>query len=235
MKRIFAAALAAAVALSLVFAAAGCANDGGGDTPPDYGTLTIADVSVAVGESAKLEPVFSKGDPLEITYTFDGSDIRIEDDTVYALVADKTVEVTATTEHHSTTFTVTTTPPDYGKLVINDVNTWVDYFPSDFVPVYTDADHAGTEIDYEYDESLISLDADNCTVTALKAGTATVKATLGAYQTSFTVNCLPAVSMTGSIKRSFPRHGKAKRTTAFPPPSSATPSSIRVIFGRIST
>ena len=199
MKRIFAAALAAAVALSLVFAAAGCANDdGGGDTPPDYGTLTIADVSVAVGESAKLEPVFSKGDPLEITYTFDGSDIRIEDDTVYALVADKTVEVTATTEHHSTTFTVTTTQPDYGKLVINDVNAWVDYFPSDFVPVYTDADHAGAKIDYEYDESLITLDADSCTVSALKEGTATVKATLGAYQTSFTVNCLPAVSMTGS-------------------------------------
>ena len=39
------------------------------------------------GAPARASLSVKKGDQLEITYTFDGSDIRIEDDPVYALVA----------------------------------------------------------------------------------------------------------------------------------------------------
>ena len=96
-----------AVCLFMAFAAAlFCAACGGGD----YGTLTIADIeNLEVGKTAAIEPVFSKEEfTEEITYSFTGDAIAIEDGTVTALEGGATVRVTATTEHHETTFKVTT-------------------------------------------------------------------------------------------------------------------------------
>ncbi len=78
---------------------------------------------------------------------------------------------------------------DYGTVAIEDVNAWVSYPASDFIPVFSEPENADKEISYEYDKSLIELDAQQCTVKALKEGTATVTAIFGSYKTEFTVTC----------------------------------------------
>ena len=80
----------------------------------DNGTLTIDDIEdLAVGERAEINAVFTPSGASEtITYTFEGNDIEISDGYVYALVADRTVTVTATTRNHETTFTVSTVNAD---------------------------------------------------------------------------------------------------------------------------
>lgn len=105
----------------MAFAAAlFCAACGG----EDYGTLTIADIeNLEVGKTAAIEPVFSKEEfTEEITYSFTGDAIAIEDGTVTALEGGATVRVTATTEHHETTFKVTTAEEKvYGTFTVEDV------------------------------------------------------------------------------------------------------------------
>ena len=103
-----------AVCLFMAFAAAlFCAACGG----EDYGTLTIADIEeLEVGKTAAIEPVFSKEEfTEEITYSFSGDAIAIEDGTVTALEGGATVRVTATTEHHETTFRKKCTVPSPWK------------------------------------------------------------------------------------------------------------------------
>ena len=80
----------------------------------DNGTLTIDDIEdLVVGERAEINAVFTPSGASEtITYTFEGNDIEISDGYVYALVADRTVTVTATTRYHETTFTVSTVNAD---------------------------------------------------------------------------------------------------------------------------
>lgn len=80
----------------------------------DNGTLTIDDIEdLVVGERAEINAVFTPSDASEtITYTFEGNDIEISDGYVYALAADRTVTVTATTRYHETTFTVSTVNAD---------------------------------------------------------------------------------------------------------------------------
>ena len=73
-------------------------------TAPNIGTLTIEDIEIKEGSSKKINAVFSSESyEGEITYTFDGEDIRIEDGKVTAIVGDKTVTVTATTAYHTVT------------------------------------------------------------------------------------------------------------------------------------
>ena len=80
----------------------------------DNGTLTIDDIEdLVVGERAEINAVFTPSGASEtITYTFEGNDIEISDGYVYALAADRTVTVTATTRYHETTFTVSTVNAD---------------------------------------------------------------------------------------------------------------------------
>lgn len=89
----------------------------GGQTPTDYGTLTIADVSVDYQKTANIVPVFSKNAE-EIVYSFNGNDISITGNVVTGNTANAVVVVTATTEHLSTTFTVTVSAQTY-KIKIN--------------------------------------------------------------------------------------------------------------------
>lgn len=103
-KSLFSKALAVLIALTtLGFAACGEKSD----TPPDYGELTVEDVSVNYRGNATINPVFSVPESAEeITYTFEGSNIAINGNTVRGLVPETTTVVTATTEHHSAQFNV---------------------------------------------------------------------------------------------------------------------------------
>ena len=86
---------------------------------------------------------------------------------------------------------------DYGTVSIDGITAWVGFPASDFIPVFSEPDNADKEISYEYDRSLIELDAEKCTVRALKEGTATVKTTFGSSTGEFTVNCV-AVDTSGT-------------------------------------
>ena len=77
---------------------------------PDYGTLTLNDVTIAFGQETLLYPAFSNEEyEDDVEYSFEGGNIAIEDGKVKGLVPDTTTTVTATTEHHQATFTVTVT------------------------------------------------------------------------------------------------------------------------------
>ena len=135
----------------------------------DYGTLTIEDVTVEVGETVALSPQFSHPAKAEdIKYEFEGNDIKIDGGYVTALVGGKTVEVTAKTEHHETTFTVTTLV-DYGALYIEDVFAWVDYPASEFTAEFEYPEYA-EDLVYSYDETKLSIDEENMTITVKEAG-----------------------------------------------------------------
>ncbi len=185
--------------LCLILAACGserAATDGG---PMDYGTLTIADVedlSTQEGTRARLRPQFSNPEYKEdVTYSFEGNDIVIENGYVTALVGGKTVTVTAKTSHHEVTFTVTTVA-FYGKLSIEDVYAWVDY-PESELDVFFSIPEMAEALTYEYDETALTVDPEKKTVKALKTGTYTVKARSENFSASFTVS-VPAVDTTGS-------------------------------------
>ena len=109
-----------AVLMSVSVAAfAGCGDkkdpdDGGtNNQTEDYGTLTIADVKVCITDDractfAEIVPVFSKPDKAEtLTYTYDTSEIRIENGIVTPLKRiDKKVNVRAKSEHFNVVFGV---------------------------------------------------------------------------------------------------------------------------------
>lgn len=89
----------------------------------DYGTLSIADITVNEGATVDINPQFSleigQGD---ITYTFAGNNIFIQDNKVTGLVAGTETTVKAVTEHHEVTFKVTVVAVDRGTLKINNIS-----------------------------------------------------------------------------------------------------------------
>ena len=154
----------------------------------DYGTLTISDITglMTTSNPAKIRAVFSVPSRAEeITYTFEGNDIKIENGYVTALVGGKTVEVTAKTEHHETTFTVTTLV-DYGALYIEDVFAWVDYPASEFTAEFEYPEYA-EDLVYSYDETKLSIDEENMTITVKEAGEFVVSVSAENFKTTFTV------------------------------------------------
>ena len=136
----------------------------------DYGTLTVADVTVTVGQSKDLTPEFSKEEGKgEVSYTFSGSNISIADGKVTGLVAGTDTIVTATTEHLSALFKVTVVSPDYGTLTIEDI-TVEQGKEKDINPQFSKEEGRG-EVSYTFSGSNISI-ADG-KVKGLVAGTET--------------------------------------------------------------
>ena len=150
----------------------------------DYGTLTIADVEVGFEQTATINPVFSL--PIgesTIHYAYDTSKIVINGNLVYGLVANEVVTVTATTEHHSTTFTVTV-GDNYGTLSIANVD--VEHKKTATITPVFSTTAGQSEITYSYDTSKISISGN--TVTGLEANAeVTVTATTEHHSTTFTV------------------------------------------------
>ena len=158
-------------------------------TEIDYGTLTISDITGITTNSnpVKIRAKFSiPAREEEITYSFEGNDIKIEDGYVTALVGGKTVEVTAKTAHHETTFTVTTII-DYGALVINDVYAWVDYPVSELDVIFEYPEYK-EDLTYSYDETKLYINETNQTVEALAPGNFTVNVSSEHFKTTFTVH-----------------------------------------------
>ena len=156
------------------------------ETPEiDYGTLTIANITLEADGTADINPVFSKEEGRgEITYTFDGDDISIADGKVTALKPDTTTTVTAKTAHHEVTFTVTVKAVNYGALVIKSITLEADG-TADINPIFTKEEGRG-EITYTFEGDNISI-ADG-KVTALKPDTTTtVTAKTAHHEVTFTV------------------------------------------------
>lgn len=153
----------------------------------EYGILTIDNIENLVeGSEAQISSVFSMPEKAEtITYSFEGDYIMIEDGKVLALVGGKTVVVTATTEHHSATFTVTTDVAR-GDLNIDPVYAWVDYPLSKIIPVFSLPEYA-EHLEFEYDTSALSIDPKTYEITAFKDGVYNVNATSEHFNESFKV------------------------------------------------
>ena len=156
------------------------------ETPEiDYGTLTIANITLEADGTADINPIFTKEDGKgEITYTFEGDNISIADGKVTALKPDTTTTVTAKTAHHEVTFTVTVKAVNYGALVIKSITLEADG-TADIKPIFTKEEGKG-EITYTFESDSISI-ADG-KVTALKPDTTTiVTAKTAHHEVTFTV------------------------------------------------
>ena len=183
-KRIISVFLPVRCLFAMVFAACG------GDDK-DYGKLTVYKIeNLAVGQSQQINYVFSDANYAgEITYTFEGNDIKIENNTVTALVGGKKIMVTAKTQYHETVFAVfTVAAPDVeSKLVTNTVNCWLGY-PAAPLDIYFTDDYEKNSAIYEYDTSAMYIDATELTVLPRKTGSYTVKLETVYKQTEFVVN-----------------------------------------------
>lgn len=171
----------------LLVAALLCFSAACGEKEADYGSLSVPDVTLTVGESAPLEPVFSSGKEFAVEYSFEGDAIEIADGRVYALVANERVTVTARTRRHEVQFTVTTLQKPLFEIA--DFTAWVDGPVVDFEPVWLDSAYEGETIAYDYAESLLEIDAENCTAQGLAEGPVYVIASLDGYETMFVVQC----------------------------------------------
>ncbi len=150
----------------------------------NYGELYIDDISVIVGKKVEINPQFT-ADSYPIEYSFQGNSIKIENNTVEALVANQTVTVTAKTEYHKTVFNVTTLETA-GTVSFDNVNAFVGYPASDFYPTFSKPQFA-EKFTYSYDKSALTIDEEKQTVSALKAGTYYVTATSENFSGSFYV------------------------------------------------
>lgn len=183
MKKLMTLLLSLILALTC-FALVACGDDDGNGGKPDYGTLTIENITIAEGESKLVVPTFSKEEfKSDVTYTFDGEGISFVNGRVKGLAVGTTT-VTATTTYHTATFTVTVTA-DYGKIKITSPKAvWLNYSGQPIVATFTNPNHAG-EITYtltnEAQLSGITVKIENGVISATGstpvAKTAKIKAT----------------------------------------------------------
>lgn len=153
-----------------------------------YGTLKIADVeNLVTGETRPIEAVFSDESwQGEITYSFKSDAIEISNGTVTALKGGRTVTVTATTEHHTARFRVTTAEgsADRGTLSFADIEAEVEK-PVTLKPVFTPVS-SYVPVTYSFEGKDILI--ENGKLYALAEGKEiTVTANTAFHQTSFTV------------------------------------------------
>ncbi len=156
----------------------------------DYGTLSIKDIEglSTASNRAKIMYSFSnKKYAEEITYSFEGNDIKIEGGYVTALVGGKTVIVTAKTSHHETTFKVSTLV-DYGSLVIDDIYAWIGY-PESPIDIKFEFEDKKETLTFSYDKTKLEIDEQKLTVKALVAGEHVVNATSEHFNARFVVKC----------------------------------------------
>jgi len=122
MKKKLTLLLAILCALAVSVSLAAC-ND---PQPTDYGTLTIADVTLRQNQTQVIEPVFTK-EAYPIEYTYSGTDISISDDgVVTGVTAGTSTVVVARTEHHAVTFTVAVLAKGTMTVTVPDI-VYLDY------------------------------------------------------------------------------------------------------------
>ena len=182
MKKKLSVVIALVLTLALSLAFIGCNNDN--IKTDDYGTLTVANVTLAEGEEKALEITFSKPEKAEdIEYTFEGDAIEIKDGKVKALKGGVTVSVKAATAHHNATFTVTVTE-DFGTMSVENITAVVGEEKEIKVTFSKPEKAENAEYTFEGD----AIEIKDGKVKALKGGaTVTVTATTAHHSTTFTV------------------------------------------------
>lgn len=77
----------------------------------------------------------------------------------------------------------------YGTLTVSDTYAWLGDYPATEIALnFSKPDKAET-VSYEYDQTVISIDETNKTITALKEGSTEVTASSEHFETTFTVTC----------------------------------------------
>lgn len=78
---------------------------------------------------------------------------------------------------------------DYGTLSISDSYAWLGDYPATEIALNFSKPDKAEALSYEYDETVITIDETNKTITALKEGTAEVAVSSEHFETTFTVTC----------------------------------------------
>lgn len=140
-------------------------------------TVTIENMTMNVGETKTIVPVFSDETKAEeLSYSLNGNSVTVENGVITA-VKEGITEVTAYSEHYSVKFTVTVTVP----FTVKNAETFEGYF----MTVKPTFNGEATQVTYTSDSENIEITGYN--VKGITKGTATVTATDGSYTTTFTV------------------------------------------------
>lgn len=140
-------------------------------------TVTIENMTMNVGETKTIVPVFSDETKAEeLSYSLNGNSVTVENGVITA-VKEGATEVTAYSEHYSVKFTVTVTVP----FTVKNAETFEGYF----MTVKPTFNGEATQVTYTSDSENIEITGYN--VKGITKGTATVTATDGSYTTTFTV------------------------------------------------
>ena len=140
-------------------------------------TVTIENMTMKVGETKTIVPVFSDETKAEeLSYSLNGNSVTVENGVITA-VKEGITEVTAYSEHYSVKFTVTVTVP----FTVKNAETFEGYF----MTVKPTFNGEATQVTYTSDSENIEITGYN--VKGITKGTATVTATDGSYTTTFTV------------------------------------------------
>ena len=140
-------------------------------------TVTIENMTMNVGETKTIVPVFSDETKAEeLSYSLNGNSVTVENGVITA-VKEGITEVTAYSEHYSVKFTVTVTVP----FTVKNAETFESYF----MTVKPTFNGEATQVTYTSDSENIEITGYN--VKGITKGTATVTATDGSYTTTFTV------------------------------------------------
>ncbi len=150
--------------------------------------LTIENMEIVEGTSAKLNPIF-EDEALDVEYFFTGNSISIDKskNEIKALEADKTVIVSAKTAYHFVSFEVKTFKSPK-KASVLDVNAFIGYPESDFF-VSVENENFGGEFTYSYDETALKIDTSKNLIKALKAGEYKVTGKYKNFTFDFNVKC----------------------------------------------
>ncbi len=140
-------------------------------------TVTIENMTMKVGETKTIVPVFSDETKAEeLSYSLNGNSVTVENGVITA-VKEGITEVTAYSEHYSVKFTVTVTVP----FTVKNAETFEGYF----MTVKPTFNGEATQVTYTSDSENIEITGYN--VKGITKGTATITATDGSYTTTFTV------------------------------------------------
>ena len=176
-----------------------CAVFTGCNGAKDYGTLNIRDIeNLPVGGTQEIEAVFSdERYASEISYSFAGNAVSIENGKVTANERGRSVIVMARTQYHTTSFRVSTSLSyaDYGTLEIADIE--LEEEDSIEIEAVFSIPARSEAINYSFAGNTIKIERG--IITALTAGqNVTVTAKTAHHETSFVVR---TVRSTKPLKR----------------------------------
>jgi hypothetical protein len=114
----------------------------------ERGILSVQNITLAAGETAKIKAIISSKDiKCEIKFTFEGSDIEISDNIVKGITPGSVTVVTATTPYHTAKFNVTV-EEDYGTMSVTGPESIYSNYPGKPVSVEFSNPEYATSVTY---------------------------------------------------------------------------------------